>query len=289
MESRNARARKSLRLAALISLLLHAAVLFIGFSSSTPRSGSAENHGNSTRAALPGLIATFVRPAKPLPLVPPLRRRKAEPLTTIGKRAGPPEKQAEQRKLTASNDAWKTRSWSSAERADMNKFLQGLSPQPKPPTGDELVQRSLAMARQFGRYPQGEAGEETPERQTANGKAVEPFSMEMYFDAFVRKLNRSAAFVPYATGVRGSRKALVRISLNADGSLKSYRVLRAADQGAVIDYIKRVVERASPFSAFPPDIRNVRDSLSILMCIYPAHAGEGGGFSRSLGAQDCQD
>lgn len=278
MESRNARSRSSLRLAVLLSLLLHAAVLFIGFSAPPQRPG----HGNSTRALRPALIATLIRPSAPP--TPPVR----PPSSALVKRPAAPKKPRAQRQLTAADDAWKTRSWSAAERSDMNKFLRGLPPRAKPPTGDELVQRSLAMARQFGRYPEGEADEETPEQQTARGKAVEPFSMAMYFDAFVRKLNRSAAFVPYATGARGSHKALVRISLNADGSLKSYRVLRAADQGAVIDYIKRVVERASPFSAFPPDIRKLKNSLSILMCIYPAHDGEGGGFSRSFGTQDCQ-
>ena len=52
---------------------------------------------------------------------------------------------------------------------------------------------------------------------------------------------------------------------------------------------KRVVERASPFAAFPPDIRKERDSMSIRMCVYPAREGEGGGFSRSWGSQGCGD
>jgi hypothetical protein len=111
----------------------------------------------------------------------------------------------------------------------------------------------------------------------------------MYFDAFVRKLNRSAAFVKRDSSSRGIRKALVRISLNSDGSLKSYRVLRAADQEAELDYIKRVVEQASPFSAFPPDIRSAADSLTILLCIFPSQGGQGSGFMRSFGDQDCKD
>jgi hypothetical protein len=111
----------------------------------------------------------------------------------------------------------------------------------------------------------------------------------MYFDAFIRKLNRSAAFVKNEKRASGSHKALVEIALNADGSLKSYRVLRSGDQAAEIAYIKSVVERASPFSAFPPDIRRAVDSLSINMCIRPADDGIGGGFSRSYGDQDCRD
>ena len=53
--------------------------------------------------------------------------------------------------------------------------------------------------------------------------------------------------------------------------------------------IKRVVEQASPFSAFPPDIRSAADSLTILLCIFPSHGGQGSGFMRSFGDQDCKD
>jgi outer membrane biosynthesis protein TonB len=166
----------------------------------------------------------------------------------------------------------------------MDKFLDELPAPAKPPTTGELSQRAMAMARQLGHAAPEEAVE-----PPAKGKDVEPFSLEMYFDAFVRKMNRSAAFVKNEPRAHGSRKALVEISLNPDGSLKNYRVLRSADQNAEIAYIKSVIDRASPFSAFPPDIRNGTDSLSILMCIMPSQSGEGGGFSRSFGGQDCRD
>lgn len=121
-----------------------------------------------------------------------------------------------------------------------------------------------------------------------DNKTVEPFSLQMYFDAFVRKLNQSSAFVKNDPRARGSRKALVQIVLKPDGSLKSYRVIRAADQQAQIAYIKQVIDLASPFSAFPQDIRRAMDSFSVLICIYPPREGEsGGGFTRSFGSQDC--
>ena len=110
------------------------------------------------------------------------------------------------------------------------------------------------------------------------------------FEALVRKMNRSAAFVvndPHRR--RGSRKALVEISINGDGTLKNYRVLRSGDQSEEIAYIKSVLDRASPFSAFPRDIRRAGDHISILMCILPARSGGSGGFARSFGDQDCRD
>lgn len=280
MESRNARARKPFWLAVVISLLLHAAVLFVNFSSSGPATGPATNPDNSPRMARPRLQASLAKPVVPPSPLPP---------NTIRKPHTSPQKPAAQRKLTAPTGVWATRSFSSAERADMDKFLNELATQAKPPSGRELSQKALAMARQLGRAQQEDGVDEASSQPAGNGKVVEPFSLEMYFDAFVRKLNRSAAFVKNDPRTRGSRKALVQISLNPDGSLKSYRVLRSGDQEAEIAYIKSVIDRASPFSAFPPDIRNSHDSLSILMCIYPAHDGGGGGFSRSFGAQDCKD
>jgi hypothetical protein len=147
----------------------------------------------------------------------------------------------------------------------------------------------MAMARQLGRVAPDEAKAAAAGPPIAKGKGVDPFSQEMYFDAFVRKMNRSAAFVKNDPRTHGSRKALVEISLNPDGSLKSYQVLRSADQQAEIAYIKSVIDRAAPFSAFPPDIRDSTDELVIRMCILPARAGEGSGFSRSFGGQDCRD
>lgn len=143
------------------------------------------------------------------------------------------------------------------------------------------------MAKSEGRrlQKQDEAAEA---ESSVNSKAVEPFSLQMYFDAFVRKLNQSSAFIKNDPRSRGSHKALVQIVLRPDGTLKNYRVLRAADQQAQIAYIKNVIDLASPFSAFPPDIRGAMESFSVLICIFPAREGEsGGGFTRSFGGRDC--
>lgn len=285
-ELRNARARKSLSLAIVVSLLVHAAILFIGFSSSGQIAGPAGNpnaRSDINRVTRPPLQATLARP-----VAPPAKRSEATLENATRKPASASKKQTPQPKLTAPAGVWANRTFSQAERSDMDNFLNELATQAKPPTGRELSKKALAMARQLGRAQ--DDGEEEPAGQRGgDGKVIEPFSLEMYFDAFVRKLNRSAAFVNKAPRVRGAHKALVQISLNPDGSLKSYRVLRSGDQEAEIAYIKSVIDRASPFSAFPPDIRNSTGALSILMCIYPPGEGGGGGFSRSFGGQDCKD
>lgn len=285
MESRNGRVRSSLWLAVGSSLLLHAVVLFSDFADRDLPSGSP----GATSTAPPRLLATLASPP-PLTLLKPLkptRRRASAPPSAAKKPAAASPRSREKSKLSAPTGAWATRSWSPAERAEMNKFLDELATEPKPPSGRQLAQRALSAARQM-RSPEPDDGEDLTTQATTNG--VDPYSLELYFDAFVRKMNRSAAFVssdPHRR--RGSRKALVEISLNADGSLKNYRVLRSGDQAMEIAYIKSVIDRASPFSAFPSDIRKASSSLSILMCILPPHSGGGGGFSRTSGGHDCRD
>lgn len=281
MESRNAYARKSLALAFAISLTLHAAVLFFRIFTPEVLSPAGENSDTPLRRRIDLSLA---RPDA-LQMLPP-SNRPAEAVKPAPQSVSKPEKAPARRTQDSPADVWANKSWSKAERADMDKFLDELAVQARPPSGRELAKKALASAREMARNPPESHEDAAIIEQAARMKSIEPFSMTMYFDAFVRKLNRSAAFVKNEPRGKGFGKALVQISLNQDGSLRSFRVLRADDQQAEIAYIKSVIDRASPFSAFPPDIRNATDSLQILMCILPAHAG-GGGFSRSLSGQDC--
>jgi hypothetical protein len=188
--------------------------------------------------------------------------------------------------LTAPKARVQPRNWSVAERNDMDRFLKDLDNERRPAKGEELARRSMAMARQMGREPEADV-DGGPIHASPSGKPIESFSLEMYFDSFVRKLNRSAAFVKREDRGNGRRFAQVLVTINADGSLQSYKVLRAADQQAEIDYIRSVVERAAPFAAFPPDIRKSTNALSIFMCITPK--GEGSGFTRIFSGSECRD
>ncbi len=275
IESPNARAWKAFWLPLAISLLLHVVVLSIRLSSLGP----AVRRATSSSKTAPSRLDVVI--SNPPPVEPKVQ--KAPEVPTKNREA--PQKRLVQKQpsITAPQQTW-----SIAERKEMDDFLNELATAPKPPPPPPLSQRAMAMARTIGR--QREHEEEAAEQQSANASAVEPFSVQMYFDAFIRKLNKSAAFVKREPRAQGSRKALVQVILNPDGSLKRYRVIRAADQKAEIAYIRSVIDLAVPFSAFPSDIRNGMDSFAVLLCIFPGREGEsGGGFSRSFGDQDCKD
>lgn len=163
-------------------------------------------------------------------------------------------------------------------------------PVAQPPGGLALAQQALAAASGVAR----EQREAELFRARENARAhedVDPLSMELYFEAFVKKLNRSAAFVRQQRSGRGRYIAVVEVSLNADGTLKSYKVINAGDQQAEIDYIRDIVERAAPFGAFPPEVRKHINSLSFDICILPRHLDSGGGgmFTRTYGGRDCHE
>lgn len=178
------------------------------------------------------------------------------------------------------------RQWSVKEREEMNNFLNELGAQARPaPT---LAQRSLAMARELGRDQARQDGEDNIElERLPNGPPADPFSLEMYLDAMVKKLNRSAAFVKNDPRTKGVRSALVRVRLKPDGSLHSFQVLNAADQQDEIAFIKAVVEQAVPFAAFPADLRKSAKSLGMLICIRPPSSSGGFGFSRDTSGRGC--
>lgn len=283
----NDRSHKRFKFALLLSIVLHGLVLLIHTGSPGDRAQkAARGDGAETRITARLKPETADQPAviaPPAPAILPAPKR--QPLKHQTNKPRRPKV------MSVPAELMRQRTWSVAERDEMNQFLDELkTPPPAPPRppskGAELSRQALASAREEGRRL-AQQGDVSGVESSLDNKTVEPFSLQMYFDAFVRKLNQSSAFVKNDPRARGSRKALVQIVLKPDGTLKSYRVIRAADQQVQIAYIKQVIDLASPFSAFPQDIRRAMESFSVLICIYPPREGESGGFTRSFGSQDC--
>lgn len=262
----------SLIAAIALSLLLHGLVLFISRQPPESRDKPARRI-EATLATRPDtpkpMTPPAVAPARQAPAKAPLRQKVLAVDKSKAHKASPSKPE-----------------WSVAEKQEMNKFLQELEDPRKP--APDLAQRSLAMAREYGRERarHDEAGEATLER-LPNSPAVDPFSLEMYLDALVKKLNRSAGFVKNDPRSKGVKSALVQVRINPDGSLRSFKVLNAGDQQAEISFIKSVVEQAIPFAAFPADMQRSARSLGMMICIMPPSLSGGFGFSRSPDGMRC--
>ena len=141
----------------------------------------------------------------------------------------------------------------------------------------------------IGRDPSTETNEkfEFVER-VPDSPPLDNYSLEMYFDSLLKKLNKSAAYVRNDRRSRGLKTAAVTIRIGPDGSLNSFQVLNEADQRDEIAFIRSVVERAVPFAAFPPDMRRSAQSVGLLICVLPERASEAGfGFLRMADSAHC--
>lgn len=261
-----------------VSLALHLSLLFLPFKT-PPESIVA----SSTRPPPPLTVrlgppqpvtriqpSAAPHPAKPTMLAVPKPHRPRQKLMT---RVVPPEQKA----------------WTQAEKDEMNQFLNELGTPPKAPSGTELARNALAMARTLGREAQrnDEMAEIDRRLDAAN---IEPLSLELYFEALFRKLNRSAAMVRDTAHDPGTQLAIVRVTLNSDGTVKNFNVVKSADRQAEIAYVKSVVDRAAPFAAFPAKIRGATDALILQICIQPPRLGGGAGahFTRLAPGQSCR-
>jgi hypothetical protein len=290
-------AQQPFYLALAASLILHVAILFAP--EFAPKPPPPPKRPAATR-----IEATLARPtlkAVPQdapPAVPPAvpSRPAAPPPPAITKPARPDTKVSPS---PAISPAPSTPSapptppapkWSAAEKDDMNKFLRELDDNAKNKPATTATQASVATAGQAGKKttkPEDDTGELLT--RIPNTPPVDPFSLQMYLDGLVKKLNRSSAFVKNDPRSKGVKVAAVLIRINPNGSLRNFQVLNTGDQHDEIAFIQSVVERAVPFPAFSPDMKVSASELKMLICIVPAHLSDGGGFgfSRSADGRRC--
>lgn len=259
-------ARRTSYFAFAASLLLHALVLMI------PRH-------DPEASSPPRLEARLRKPPPP---------EKAEPAEASAKPSA--KKPVRHRLLTTDRPGKRSvasaPSWSETEKADMNRFLEELDNSAKAAPKPTIAQRAKAMAREeaWKQAREESAGSALLELRP-NAAPPDPFSLEMYLDALLKRLNRSAGFVRNDPRAKGVRPASVEFKINPDGTMKSFRVVNAGDQADEIAFVKAVVERSIPFSPFPPDLDKAARALTMRICIQPSGFGDGGfGFTRASGS-----
>jgi len=271
---------KRFLIALAVSLAFHLALLLIKSSAPPDAAGSASKHIPSR------LDVRLEQPSRPNRVAAPPALPQPE---IIPKRAAvKPRRQTAELKPVPVVSAEAQKNWTKTEKGEMSRFLSDLNSEAKPPAGQALQQKALAMARAIG--AQGDRDDEAAEiAQRLRAAKIEPLNIELYYEALFRKLNSSAAMVKNKSQESGSRVAVVRVVLNPNGSVRSFTTQQAADQQSEIAYIQSVVERAAPFPAFPEAIRNATDKMILTICIQPRGYGPEGGafFSRMSRGQSC--
>ncbi|MGH8688744.1 MAG: energy transducer TonB, partial [Burkholderiales bacterium] len=137
-------------------------------------------------------------------------------------------------------------------------------PTPPQPSGRDLADLSLAAMRLQAEIDRNlEAYQKRPRKQFIGASAVE-YRFAQYEEDWRRKIERiGTANYPVAARGRLYGNLRMTVTLRADGNVKSIELDRPSGHKVLDDAAFRIVKMASPYAAFPPDIRRDTDLLVI--------------------------
>ncbi len=132
-------------------------------------------------------------------------------------------------------------------------------------SGEDLVQRSLAIARLEAEISKDFDAYQKIPRRTFIGARTQEYRFAQYIEDWRIKVERIGN-MNYPEAARQKNiygSLLLTVSIRADGSLESVEVSRTSGHGILDAAAMRIVKLAAPFSPLPPDIRKDTDILSI--------------------------
>lgn len=256
------------------SLLLHAVLLSVHFSFPDDLRWSAGekaldvilvNARSSQRPARSAALAQAnldgggdtdqARRAKsPLPVIDP--RRPGRDLAQAERRVR--ELEARQRKLLA-----QTRDPAASVPSRSERRAPADEPTP-PLAGRDLADLSLAAMRLQAEIDRNlEAYQKRPRKKFIGASAVE-YRFARYEEDWRRKVERVGT-LNYPAAARGRLYGNLRmtVTLKPDGNVHSIELDRPSGQRVLDEAAYRIVKMASPYAAFPPEIRRDTDLLVI--------------------------
>jgi len=136
---------------------------------------------------------------------------------------------------------------------------------PELPTATEAMQRTLeAMRLEAQIAKEMEAYEKRPKKRFVGARAEE-YRFARYVEDWRLKVER-VGNLNYPEAARAKKlygSLLLTVGIRSDGTLESVALDRSSGQKILDTAAKKIVETASPFAAFPPDIRRDTDILYI--------------------------
>lgn len=144
---------------------------------------------------------------------------------------------------------------------------QTASEQPAPaPTvsGLDLAESARAMARLEGEISKSADEYNKRPRKKFVGARAEEYRFAQYIEDWRQKIERIGT-LNYPEAARGKLygSLVLTVSIGADGSVNRIDINRSSGHKVLDDSARRIVQMASPYSPFPPDIRRDTDVLEI--------------------------
>ncbi len=143
-------------------------------------------------------------------------------------------------------------------------------PVPSPTlSGADLAESARAMARLEGEISKSMDEYNKRPRKKNIGARAEEYRFAQYIEDWRQKVERIGT-LNYPDAARGKLygSLVLTVSLNHDGSLNRVDINRSSGYKVLDDAARRIVQMASPYSPFPPDIRRDTDILEITRTWY---------------------
>ncbi len=147
-----------------------------------------------------------------------------------------------------------------------SKADQEAQPEPTPPSlsGRDLANNALAMARL-----QGEIARDTEEynkrpRKKNLGARVEEYRFAQYVEDWRLKVERVGT-LNYPEAAKGKLfgSLILSVTITSDGNVVKIEIDRSSGHRILDAAARRIVQMASPYAAFPPDIRRDYEQIEI--------------------------
>ena len=169
-------------------------------------------------------------------------------------------------------DAAQQKMLTEAKTARAVAAARNAADQPTPVTsvsGLDLAESARAMARLEGEISKSVDEYNKRPRKKFIGARTEEYRFAQYIEDWRRKVERIGT-LNYPEAARGKLygSLVLTASINHDGSLNRVDINRSSGYKVLDDAAKRIVQMASPYSPFPPDIRRDTDILEITRTWY---------------------
>ena len=140
---------------------------------------------------------------------------------------------------------------------------------PKEQSGLDLASSALAMARLQAQIEREVDTYNKRPRKKFVGARTEEYRFAQYVEDWRIKVERIGT-VNYPEPARGKLygSLVLTVILQADGNVSRIEVDRSSGHKVLDEAAKRIVQMASPYAAFPPDIKRDTDELAITRTWY---------------------
>ncbi len=138
--------------------------------------------------------------------------------------------------------------------------------QAQPDSAEDLVQRSLEIARLEAQISRNNDYYQHLPRRTTIGARTREYRFAQYIEDWRVKVERIGN-LNYPEQARRQQlfgKLVLSVSIRADGSVESIEVSRSSGHRLLDAAAMRIVKLASPFAPLPPDITKDTDILTIV-------------------------